>query len=141
MLTSIVHHAFWKTYALLAARIIMGGLFLMAAGTKFMDIDGQAGYVAMLHNWPNPVLLIWLAAFFELGLAFCFITGAYFRQAALITGVYIMFLAFAFHGPAMWIGSQAEFGFFVDHFTMLAGLLFMAAHGAGEKWKLKWGNR
>lgn len=141
MLTSFVHHKFWRTHALLIARIIMGGIFLMAAGMKFMDIEGQAQYVAMLHSWPYPVALVWIAAFFELALGLCLVTGAYFSQAALVAGVYIIFLAFAFHGPAMWIGSQAEFGFFVDHFTMLAGLLFMAAHGAGDTWKLKWGSR
>ena len=28
--------------------------------------------------------------------------------------------------------NQHEFGFFVDHFTFLAGLLFAAVHGPGE---------
>jgi hypothetical protein len=26
-----------------------------------------------------------------------------------------------------------EFGFFVDHFTFIAGLLFAAVHGPGDK--------
>ncbi|TIL34010.1 MAG: DoxX family protein, partial [Mesorhizobium sp.] len=44
---------------------------------------------------------------------------------------------FAFHGPSHWAGNQAEFGFFVDHFTFLAGLLFAAVHGPGRvlTWK------
>ena len=41
---------------------------------------------------------------------------------------------FAFHGPSHWAANQDEFGFFVDHFTFLAGLLFAAAHGPGGKW-------
>jgi uncharacterized membrane protein YphA (DoxX/SURF4 family) len=41
-------------------------------------------------------------------------------------------LAFSFHGPNRWTGNQAEFGFFIDHFTFLAGLLFAAVHGPGE---------
>jgi putative oxidoreductase len=136
MLRNFAHHRFWKTYALVIARLLMGGVFLMAAGTKFNDMASQAGYVASLHNWPHPLFLVWIAAFFELALGLALVTGIFFREAALLAGAYVIFLAFAFHGPAMWIGSQAEFGFFIDHFTMLAGLLFMTAHGPGEVWKL-----
>jgi putative oxidoreductase len=37
-----------------------------------------------------------------------------------------------FHGPSHWAGNQAEFGFFIDHFTFIAGLLFAAVHGPGD---------
>lgn len=136
MLTHFTHYPFWKTHALLLARVIMGGVFLMAAGMKFTDISTTAGYIASLHAWPYPVALTWIAAFFELALGLCIVTGFFFRGAALLLGAYALFLAVAFHGPAMWIGSQNEFGFFVDHFVMFAGLLFMAGHGAGDTWKL-----
>ena len=62
----------------------------------------------------------------------CFLTGAFFTEAALLAAVYVVFLAFAFHGPSHWEGNQAEFGFFIDHFTFLAGLLFAAVHGPGQ---------
>ena len=45
---------------------------------------------------------------------------------------WLLFLGFAFHGPSHWAGNQAEFGFFVDHFSFLAGLLFAAAYGPGH---------
>jgi putative oxidoreductase len=133
---NIAHNRFWRTHALLIARILMGGVFLMAAVMKFNDINSTAGYISMMHNWPYPVALTWIAAIFELVLGLAILTGFYFREAALLLAVYALFLAFAFHGPAMWIGSQSEFGFFVDHFVMIAGLLYMAGHGAGETWKL-----
>ena len=72
------------------------------------------------------------AAIFECVLIFCFLTGAFFSEACLVAGLYVIFLAFAFHGPSHWAGNQAEFGFFVDHFTFLAGLLFAAANGPGR---------
>ena len=39
------------------------------------------------------------------------------------------------HGPSHWEGPQGqyEFGFFVDHFTILAGLLYAAVQGPGER--------
>jgi uncharacterized membrane protein YphA (DoxX/SURF4 family) len=45
----------------------------------------------------------------------------------------VVFLGFAFHGPSHWSANEAEFGFFVDHFTFAAGLLFAAVHGPGDK--------
>jgi uncharacterized membrane protein YphA (DoxX/SURF4 family) len=79
-----------------------------------------------------------LAAFFELTLVLCFLTGAFFTEAALAAATYVLLLGFAFHGPAHWSKSQTEFGFFVDHFTFLAGLLFAAAHGPETLTRARW---
>jgi uncharacterized membrane protein YphA (DoxX/SURF4 family) len=55
-----------------------------------------------------------------------------------LAAAYVLFLGFAFHGPSHWAGNQTEFGFFVDHFTFFAGLLYAAAFGPGEKlvWRI-----
>jgi uncharacterized membrane protein YphA (DoxX/SURF4 family) len=66
-------------------------------------------------------------------LTVCLLTGAYFSEAAFLAAAYALMLAFAFHGPSHWNGSQTEFGFFVDHFTFIAGLLFAATHGPGVR--------
>ena len=121
----------WQTIAILIGRLIFAGVFLMAAGFKYAGMEATAGYIATA-GFPFPYLLAWLAAIFECVLVFCFLTGAFFSEACLIAGVYVIFLAFAFHGPNLWAGNQAEFGFFVDHFTFLAGLLFAAANGPGR---------
>ena len=121
----------WQTIAILVARLIFAGVFLMATSFKFMDIAATAGYIESA-GFPFPVLLAWLAAIFEVLLVLCFLTGAFFTEASLLAGIYVIFLAFAFHGPSLWEGNQAEFGFFVDHFTFLAGLLFAAVHGPGR---------
>ncbi|WP_018427098.1 DoxX family protein [Hoeflea sp. 108] len=127
-----------KTAAILLARLIFAGVFAMAAGFKFAGMGNTAGYIAAA-GFPLPLLLAWLAAIFEVGLVLAFLSGAFFSEAALLAGVYVIFLAFAFHGPAHWQGNQAEFGFFIDHFTFLAGLLFAAAHGPGEALAAKLG--
>ena len=123
--------AAWKTVAILVARLIFAGVFIMAAGFKFADMNGTAGYIVSA-GFPIPQLLAWLAALFETVLVICFVTGAFFSEASLLAAAYVIFLAFAFHGPAHWEGNQAEFGFFVDHFTFMAGLLFAAVHGPGR---------
>ena len=120
----------WQIIAVLVARLIFAGVFAMAATFKFIDMNGTAGYIAMA-GFLFPMLLAWLAALFETALTLCFLTGAFFIEASLLAAAYVLFLAFAFHGPAHWEGNQAEFGFFVDHFTFFAGLLFAAVHGPG----------
>jgi uncharacterized membrane protein YphA (DoxX/SURF4 family) len=119
----------WRTAAILVARLIFAAVFAMAMAFKFIDINGTAGYIAMV-GFPLSLPLAWLAAFFELGLVLAFLTGAFFREAALLGAAYVLFLAFAFHGPSHWT-DQMEFGFFTDHFTFIAGLLFAAVHGPG----------
>jgi uncharacterized membrane protein YphA (DoxX/SURF4 family) len=124
-----------RAIAIIVARIIFSFVFFMAAGFKFADIGATAGYIAAA-GFPIATFLAWVAAFFEIALALAFISGAFFTEASLLAGIYVIFLAFAFHGPSHWQQNQAEFGFFVDHFTFLAGLLFAAVHGP-EKWALR----
>ncbi|MBY3184026.1 DoxX family protein [Rhizobium laguerreae] len=124
-----------RAIAIIVARIIFSFVFFMAASFKFADIGATAGYITAA-GFPMATFLTWIAAFFEIALALAFISGAFFTEASLLAAVYVIFLAFAFHGPSHWQQNQAEFGFFVDHFTFLAGLLFAAVHGP-ERWALK----
>ena len=121
----------WVTAAVLAGRLIYVAVFTMAASLKLIDINATAGFIASA-GFPLPLALAWFAAAFELALIVCFLTGAYFSEACLLAAAYVLFLGFAFHGPSHWAGNQAEFGFFVDHFTFAAGLLFAAAYGPGR---------
>ena len=122
-----------KTVSILVARLIFAAVFLMAGAFKFMGMGETAKFIAAA-GFPIPLVLAWLAAIFEVALVVAFLTGAFFTYAAYLAAVYVVFLGFAFHGPSHWSGNQAEFGFFVDHFTFLAGLLFAAVHGPGDKW-------
>lgn len=121
----------WATAAVLVARLVFVAVFAMAVTFKLIDIGATAGYIAAA-GFPLPALLAWCAVSFELAIVACLATGAFFAEAALLAAAYVIFLAFAFHGPAHWQGNQAEFGFFVDHFTFMAGLLYAAAHGPGR---------
>jgi putative oxidoreductase len=121
----------WQSIAVIVGRLIFAGIFIMAASFKFLGMENTASYIASA-GFPFPLLLAWLAAIFECALVVCFLTGAFFSEAALLAGAYILFLAFTFHGPSRWTGNQHEFGFFVDHFSFFAGLLFAAVTGPGR---------
>jgi putative oxidoreductase len=121
----------WQSIAILVGRLIFAGVFIMAATFKFLGMEATAGSIATA-GFPFPLLLAWVAAVFETALVICFLTGAFFSEAALLAAAYVLFLAFAFHGPSHWEGNQAEFGSFINHFTFLAGLLFAAVNGPGR---------
>jgi uncharacterized membrane protein YphA (DoxX/SURF4 family) len=123
-----------KTIAILVARLIFAFVFAQAAVFKFalVGIDGTAAEIAAA-GFANAKLLAWIAAIFEIALAIAFLTGLFFSDAAIMAAAYVFFLAFAFHGPARWNGNMMEFGFFVDHFVFIAGLLFAAVHGPGDR--------
>jgi uncharacterized membrane protein YphA (DoxX/SURF4 family) len=136
MLKRIVDGAFWNSWGVLIARLIVAGQFLMATTFKFTGIGRTAGYIAAA-GFPLSLPLAWTAAVFELLLVIAFLTGVYFRQAAFLAMLYVLFLGFAFHGPSHWAGNQMEFGSFVDHFIYAAALVYMVAHGTGNAWALR----
>ena len=127
-----------KTAAILVARLIFAAVFLMSASFKFwlMGLDATAAEIAAA-GFPYPLFLAWVAALFEVALGIGFLTGLYFREVAIVSIAYILFLAFSFHGPDKFAGNPMEFGFFVDHFTFVADLLFAAVHGPGTKFVLR----
>jgi len=121
-----------RSTAIIVARLIFAGVFAMAAAFKFAGMGATAAEIAGA-GFPMPLVLAWVAAFFEVGLVVAFLTGLMFREAALVSVAYVLFLAVAFHGPGRWAANPMEFGFFVDHFTLVAGLLFAAVHGPGDR--------
>jgi uncharacterized membrane protein YphA (DoxX/SURF4 family) len=126
----------WKTGALILARLVVAALFAMGMVFKFVDINATAGYIAAA-GFPLSTLLAWAAAIFELALVLAFLSGAYFREAALLAAAYLIFLGFAFHGPSHWTDTEGlNFGAFISHFPFAAGLLFAAVHGPGHVFAL-----
>jgi putative oxidoreductase len=130
MIDRVVGAPFWQSWGLLIARIIVAGVFGLACFFKFAGMADTAGYIAAA-GIPFALPLAWIAAIFELALVIAFLTGAGMRLAALLGIVYVLFLGVTFHGPSHWQANQDEFGFFVDHFTFAAGLLYMLAFGPG----------
>jgi putative oxidoreductase len=122
----------WKAGAVLMARLVMAAMFALALVGKVAMSTMIAQQIAAA-GFPFPMVLNWLAALFELGLVLAYLTGAYFREANILGALYVLFLAFAFHGPSGWIDPEGlHFGAFVSHFPMAAGMLFAAVCGPGR---------
>jgi uncharacterized membrane protein YphA (DoxX/SURF4 family) len=122
-----------KTAAILIARLLFAFAFAQGAAFKFkfVGMDATAAEIAGA-GFPFPHLLAWVAAFFEIGLAIAFLTGLFFKEAAIVAAAYVLFLAFSFYGPEHWSGNLMAYGMFSSHLPFIAGLLFAAVHGPGN---------
>jgi len=128
-------HSFFTHYGVLIARILMGGMFLLAGVSKFTGIDGTAGYIASV-GFPAPLALAWAAAIFEVVLGAALIGGFFFRQSALLLALFTLFISFPFHGPASWANDSSQQIMFMKNMAIVGGLLMMVAHGTGRSWAL-----
>jgi len=134
----ILNHQIWNTHALLLARILMGALFLISGIQKFQGMEGITGYIGSA-GLPAAGVLAWLVAILEVAAGIALIVGYYFKEAALALFVFVVLAAFLFHGPSLWAEQAMQQTMFLKNMAIAAGLLYMAAHGAGNTWKLKLG--
>jgi uncharacterized membrane protein YphA (DoxX/SURF4 family) len=127
------NHAFWSTHALLIARIGLGGLFLIAGVNKLNGgIDGVAGMISGA-GFPAPVAIAWLVAIFEVVAGAAIILGKYFKEAAILLAVFTFIITMIFHSPMDWAANSMAF---LKNMAIVGGLLFAAANGTGNTWRL-----
>ncbi len=126
-----------KTAAILVARLLLAFAFAQGAAFKFVFVgmDATAAEIAGA-GFPFPLLLAWTAALFETALAISLLTGAFFKEAAIVGAAYVLFLAFSFYGPAHWSGNLMAYGLFSSHLPFIAALLLAAAYGPGTTFVL-----
>ncbi len=134
-MNQILNHPFWGTHALLIARLLMGGLFLLAGLQKLQAIDGTAGYIASM-GLPMPLIIAWAVTALEITAGIAIIVGKYFKEAALVLAVFVVLANFIFHSPSSWGENPMQQVSFMKNLAIIAGLLFMTAHGSGNTWKL-----
>ncbi len=132
----ILNHAIWDTHALLLARILMGALFVISGIQKFQGLDGVTGYIGSA-GLPAAGVLAWLTAILEVAAGVAIILGYYFKEAALALAVFVLLASFIFHNPNTWADNAMQQTMFLKNMAIMAGLLFMAAHGAGNTWMIK----
>lgn len=76
---------------------------------------------------PLPAVAVTLAFVLEVICGVALLVGWRTRIAAAALVPYIALLTVLFH---MTFASQVEYGFFIDHLLLIAGLLYVAGHGA-----------
>jgi len=119
--------------ALLAGRILIALLFLVAAWPKLTGFAGTSGYFARL-GFPMPDVMTVLAIAVELGGAILLILGWRARWVAWALIVFVVIATFAAHRFWEFDASQVrnQMNHFLKNLAIIGGLLYVAAFGAGS---------
>jgi putative oxidoreductase len=112
-------------YVPLLARILIGGMFLLAGLTKMGDV---AGFAIYMQTGGLPGLLAWPAILFEVALGLSMILGFKARPMALLGAGFCVLSAVLYHFvPA----DQMQMTMAFKNFAIAGGFLMIFAHGAG----------
>lgn len=115
-----------RTYSPLVARLLIGGLFLLAGVGKLGDIAGTAGYIQSVGL---PGVLAWPAAVFEIALGLALIVGYQTRIVALAGAAFCIATAVLFHTN---FADQMQMVMFLKNFSIAGAFLMFFANGAGK---------
>ena len=114
-----------------AARLLIALIFVRAGINKLGAIAGTSAAMKS-HGIPYPDVLVWGSVLLELG-GLMLMAGLYARWVALALFFYTLTLALVFH--AYWTAPEAtartEAAFFFGHLSMMGGMLYVVAFGAG----------
>src|SRR5580700_936145 len=113
-------------------RILLALIFVLAGIRKLGTIAATAATMDK-HGIPNADMLVYGAIALELGAGLALMFGFLARLAALALFIYLGVLAAIFH--PYWTFTGDAFGLerasFYGHLSMMGGMLFVVAFGAG----------
>jgi putative oxidoreductase len=114
-------------------RLLIALIFIRAGINKLGSIAATAATMRN-HGIPYPDMLVWGAIVLELGGGLMLVAGLYARWVALALFFYTFSLALIFHpywtvsDPA---AARTDASSFFGHLSMMGGMLFVVAFGAG----------
>ena len=112
---------------LLIGRILLSVVFIMAGLSKFVSIEGTAGYISSV-GLPAGIALAWLAAIFETLAGIAILIGFQTRIAAWLLAAFCVFTAVVFHyAPA----DQMQMTMFMKNITIAGAFLILSVAGPG----------
>ena len=113
---------------LLAARVMLAGVFVVFGIRKLMAVAGTAGYFGKL-GLPMPDVLVWLVILIEVGGGLLLIIGWKTRLVAWIVAAFTLCATFAAHRFWEFDGAQyvPQLTNFMKNFAIAGGLLMVAA--------------
>lgn len=116
----------------LLGRILIALIFVLSGISKIGTIDATAANMAS-HGIPYPGYLVWGAVALELGGGIMLILGLLARPVAVALFFYTLTLAVLFHPYWTFTGAAArtQHTYFFEHLSMMGGMLFVVAFGAG----------
>jgi putative oxidoreductase len=123
--------AMWQDFLLLAARVLIGWIFISSGWRKLMDIPG---FVKTMPRRDLPEFLGYVAPFVEFIGGLFMVAGLATRYTALVMLLFMMFATFSSH--RYWTYPEAQQANQNSHFwkniSMTGGILLLYVTGAGR---------
>jgi len=113
--------------SLLAARILLAIIFILAGVGKFADIGGTAGYIGSV-GLPAGTLLAWAAAIFEVVGGIAILAGFQTRLVSYALAAFCVVSGVIFHNN---FADQTQMIMFLKNLAIAGGLLLLSANGPG----------
>lgn len=118
-----------EMYAPVVARVLMGGMFLIAGIQKFMGLEGTAGYIASV-GLPAASGIAILVAALEVVAGAAILLGYHVKLAAAALIVFVVLVTLIFHTG--WSANPMQMTLFMKNLAIMAGLLYMMTFGSGR---------
>ena len=115
-----------NNHLLLASRVLMAYIFIMASYGAVLAPAGRAGYMASVGM---PGFLAWPSAAFELTASLCILVGFQTRYAALGLAAFCVAAGVIFHYRP---GDSMQLMIMGKDLAMAGGLLALSVAGAGS---------
>jgi len=112
---------------LLAARILVGVLFLVAAYNKFKGLGGTTAYFTKL-GVPEPSIMTYLVPTFEALVGVLVIIGYHVRLVALAIAIFVVVAALVAHTN---FADGNQLNHFLKNLAIAGGCLALLVGGAG----------
>ncbi len=127
--------AMMRTHGVLVGRVFLGLLFLVAGYGKLTGESGVGGFGGGLEamGLPLPMLLAWVVVLVEIIGGACLILGYRVGQAAAALSIFLVLTVLLVHNP---LKDAGELTAALKNLSILGGMLYVMAYGAGEGWKL-----
>jgi putative oxidoreductase len=116
----------YERWAPVVGRLLFSLQFVIAAVFKVVMFSGEVEQTAAA-GVPLPTVAVALALVLETVAAIGLLIGWQVRTIAFVLGPYVLLLALIFYHK---LGDPTQFGFFVSHLSMIAGLLYVSVYGA-----------
>ena len=113
---------------LLAARVMLAALFILAGVNKLGGMEGTVGYIAAM-GLPLPELVYIGTVALEIGAGLMLAVGFKARYAAAALGIFSVLAALIFHND---FAQQSEMTAFLKNLAIAGGMFAIAAFGPGR---------
>jgi putative oxidoreductase len=123
----------FKSPLMLAGRLLLASMFVLAGISKLTHLDGTANYIAA-GGLPAPGVLAVLVGVFELCGGLALAVGFMARWAALALGIFTLMASLLFHRFWAVAADQqsVQYLLFMKNLAIAGGMFIVAAWGAGS---------